>query len=53
MIINGWYCCPHCNKRLFPVNPDTAAENLPYKCKACKNNFIINIKSQVPKSQEP
>ena len=36
MIKNGWYCCPYCGKKLFPVEPDTTAHNLPHKCRACK-----------------
>ena len=39
MIKNGWYCCPYCGKKLFPVEPDTTAHNLPQRCKACKRQL--------------
>lgn len=42
-IENGWYVCPHCKKKLFPVERDTKVQNLPYKCKACKHEFKVNI----------
>ncbi|HJA35682.1 MAG TPA: hypothetical protein H9666_04225 [Firmicutes bacterium] len=50
---NGWLCCPYCGKRLFPVRPDTVVRKLPYKCRACRNEFEVNIQSQEPLSQEP
>jgi uncharacterized protein with PIN domain len=43
MISDGWYCCPYCNKKLFPVKDDTVVENLPFKCKACKHEIIVSI----------
>ena len=43
--INGhsWYCCPHCGKALFPVQPDTKIQNLQFRCKACKHDIEVNI----------
>lgn len=38
-----WYCCPHCGKALFPVRPDTKVQNMPFRCKACKNDIEVNI----------
>lgn len=43
MIKDGWYCCPYCGKKLFPVGPDSKAANIPYRCKACKHDFKVNI----------
>lgn len=43
MIKDGWYCCPFCGKRLFPVKPDTVIQNFEYRCKACKHNIQVNI----------
>ena len=43
MIKNGWYCCPYCGKKLFPVEPDTTAHNLPQKCRACRHELKVNI----------
>lgn len=44
-IIKGrpWYCCPHCGKALFPVQPDTQIRNLLFRCKICKHDIKINI----------
>ncbi len=43
--INGrdWFCCPHCGKALFPVSPETRAEHLALRCKACKHDVQVNI----------
>lgn len=49
MIKNGWYCCPHCKKKLFPIESDTIVQNLNYKCKACKHDLKVNIQRQEPK----
>lgn len=43
MIKDGWYICPYCGKKLFPVEKDTQAKNLPQMCKACKHKFKVNI----------
>ena len=52
MIKNGWYCCPYCGKKLFPVEPDTTAHNLPQRCKACKRQLYVNI-PPVPSAKVP
>lgn len=52
MIKNGWYCCPYCGKKLFPVEPDTTAHNLPHKCRACKHELKVNI-PPVPSAKVP
>lgn len=46
-----WFCCPYCGKRLFPVSAETLVRYLPYKCKACRNQFEINIPE--PRAIEP
>lgn len=38
-----WYCCPHCGKALFPLHADTRVFDLPFRCKACKHDLIVNI----------
>ncbi len=47
---NGWYRCPRCERKLFPVGPDTAVRNLLYQCKHCKHKFNIDIE---PRAWEP
>ena len=51
MIKNGWYCCPLCRKKLFPVGAETVIRKLPYKCKACRSEIEINIPE--PRAIEP
>lgn len=43
MVLENWYCCPSCCKKLFPVFENTVILNLPFKCKRCKNSFNISI----------
>lgn len=50
MIKNGWYCCPKCGRKLFPVGTSTLIRNLFYQCKHCKEKFHINIE---PRAYEP
>lgn len=38
-----WFCCPHCKKALFPLLPDTKIQHMPFRCKACKHDFEVNI----------
>ena len=51
MTKKSWYCCPCCNKKLFLVSAETKIRKLPYKCKACKGKFEINIPE--PRAIEP
>lgn len=51
MIKNGWYCCPLCRKKLFPVGTETIIHKLPYKCKACRGQIEVNIPE--PRASEP
>lgn len=45
--INGqtWVCCPFCQKKVFPIKPNTKIRNLPMKCKgsSCKKTFEVNV----------
>lgn len=50
MIKNGWYCCPKCGRKLFPMNSRTVIHNLEYQCKHCKEKFNIDIE---PRALEP
>lgn len=43
-----WYCCPHCGKSLFPLLSETRVKQLPFRCKACKHDLLVNIGSQEP-----
>ncbi len=38
-----WYCCPSCNKKLFPMWDNTRIEHMPYRCKACKHDIEVNV----------
>ena len=42
----------YCGKKLFPVEPDTTAHNLPHKCRACKHELKVNIPPE-PRAFEP
>lgn len=46
--VNGefWYFCPFCDKKLFPVESDTTAHNLPQKCRGCRRIIKVNIQSR-------
>ncbi len=35
--------CPHCNRKLQPINIDTTAHNFPYKCRRCGKFFTVDI----------
>lgn len=51
MIKNGWYCCPYCGRKLFPVCAGTVIHDLPpYQCKHCKAKVKIEIE---PRASEP
>lgn len=50
MMKNGWYCCPKCGRKLFPVGKTTYIRDLAYKCKHCKENFTVQIE---PRAFEP
>lgn len=39
----GWYYCPRCGKRLFPVYKGTVVRKLPYKCRSCRRSIEVNI----------
>lgn len=32
MIIDGWYCCPHCGKRFFKVDENAHCNGVEIKC---------------------
>jgi len=38
-----WYRCPFCRKALFPFREDTRIEHMPFRCKACKKDFEVNV----------
>ncbi|WNX85772.1 hypothetical protein RWV98_05755 [Agathobaculum sp. NTUH-O15-33] len=43
MIKNGWYCCPQCGRKLFPVSDKTLIKDLLFQCKHCKAKVNIEI----------
>ncbi len=51
MIRDGWYCCPDCRKKLFPVGAETVVRKLRLKCKACTHIIEVNIPE--PRATEP
>ena len=53
IIRDGWVICPVCRKgKLLKLRPDTAARNLPCKCKRCGQESLVNIDAPEPASQE-
>ena len=50
---DGWVLCPVCGKgKLLKIRPDTAARNLPCKCKLCGRETLVNIDAPEPASCE-
>lgn len=50
MVKNGWFYCDKCGKKAFPVNRDTEAIQLPFKCKnphCPQREQIISIKPNI------
>ncbi len=43
MIIDGWYCCPHCKQKLFKVADDASCKGVRLKCKKCGNEIAVTI----------
>ena len=42
---DGWAQCPVCrrNRRLAKVLPETEGKNIPWFCRDCKTEIIVNI----------
>lgn len=43
MVKNGWFCCPKCGWKLFPIDKETRISKLRFKCKHCRHEFEVNI----------
>lgn len=43
MIKDGWYCCPHCGKRLFRVMENATVKEIQVWCKSCKKGITVNF----------
>ena len=44
VVKDGWIICPICgNKRLFRLDAETEARNLPVYCRDCKHEIILDI----------
>jgi ssDNA-binding Zn-finger/Zn-ribbon topoisomerase 1 len=39
---NGWVCCPYCTFKPFPIGK-AKIESLDWKCKKCKQHYLINL----------
>lgn len=44
VVKDGWIICPICgNKRLFRLDAETEARNLPVYCRDCKHEIVLDI----------
>ena len=44
VVKDGWIVCPICgNKRLFRLDAETEARNLPVYCRDCKHEIVLDI----------
>ena len=43
MVKNGWWCCPYCWFKQFPVAANTLIENLRYKCRKCNRVHDVTV----------
>lgn len=37
-----WVCCPYCDNHAFYIWNSTRIDNLPFMCKKCKKEFLID-----------
>ena len=45
MVVNGWYTCPKCRKKLIKIYKDSTIRRTPVWCDRCKEErfpFIVN-----------
>lgn len=43
MVVNGWYTCPRCHKRLMRILPETVLYGVPVYCRPCKKEWMPTI----------
>lgn len=41
---DGWLECPYCGKKLLKIHRNTIISGLPFMCKKCKQEFMIEIR---------
>lgn len=46
MIIDGWYCCPKCKKKLFKLKDGFIAKNIEVYCRQCRIKIDVNIEDK-------
>lgn len=45
MVVNGWYTCPKCRKKLLRIRESSTVRNTPIWCGKCKEEhfpLIVN-----------
>ena len=43
MVVNGWYTCPRCHKRLIQIKPESILYGTPVYCRTCKKEWFPAI----------
>ena len=43
MIVDGWYTCPACRRRLLKVEEDSVMYGMPVYCRKCKVEWFPTI----------
>lgn len=43
MVVNGWFCCPACGKRIHPIERGSVIYNTPMRCRVCKVDWYPTI----------
>lgn len=46
MIIDGWYCCPKCKKKLFKLKDGFIAKNIEVYCRQCRIKIDVEIEDK-------
>ncbi len=43
MVMDGWYCCPACGKRIQVIERGSVLYNTPLRCRVCKVDWYPTI----------
>lgn len=46
MIIDDWYCCPKCKKKLFKLQDGFIAKKIEVYCRQCRIKIDVNIEDK-------